>query len=654
VSFDTKYRPLRYSEVLGQGATIEVCKQIVREGKGFQQSYVFAGAHGGGKTTTARILARAMLCASPQEGEPCDECDSCKAILADASENFVEVDAATNSGKEHVRRITEEAQFGSFSGRRKIYLFDECFTEDTMLVTPEGPRSIKDLVEQRYDGLVATIGERGNQGNTWKPVTNWYAIADERDCVTLEFDNGVALTVTTDQEVFTRNRGWIGASALNIEDQVVGATWGRDHHPVRVRETAFLVRRTPVGKKKVYDVTVADTHSFFAYSLHGTHEHAVLAHNCHELSKSAMDAMLKPLEDNIRGTEERQLVCIFCTTEPNKMRGAIMSRCAPAFKIRLNMPEEIAQRLDFICRSEGLDYEPEVLPLIAEVCECHIRDSIKAVEGVSMLGSINRENVERYLHLDANALYLDLLESIGNDLSRALTTVEALTDRVSPATAYQRLSELSMLAYRLAHVGSAVVPSYWDRDRLQRAGDLHKEFLVEFAQRFSERPAHPSKAMLACDVAALHQKRSGIVVVAAAQEVAVAPPVAAPVPSGGPPAPTPEPEVSPSEPPAEPEKTPEPIKAPSAESHEKAPEAEKTVEESGSMPQEPFVNDVGVYIYPPAQQMSRGNSPRQNDDVFGSMPSTTFASILHRRVIELTEEKSTSGRPARRDDVGSS
>jgi len=219
VSLDTKYRPLRYSDVLGQDATIAVCKQIVVEGKGFHQSYVFAGAHGGGKTTCGRILARAMLCQRPVEGDPCDECDSCLAVLNDASENFIEVDAATNSGKDDVRRITEEAQFGSFSGKRKVYLFDECFTEDTMLLTPEGPRSIRDLVETQYDGLVASY-----QGDfeevCWQPVTDWYEIHDERECLTLEFDNGVVLTVTTDQEIFTLNRGWVPASELIDEDDI--------------------------------------------------------------------------------------------------------------------------------------------------------------------------------------------------------------------------------------------------------------------------------------------------------------------------------------------------------------------------------------------------------------------------------------------------
>jgi DNA polymerase III subunit gamma/tau len=531
VSLDTKYRPLRYSDVLGQDATIQVCKQIVVEGKGFHQSYVFAGAHGGGKTTCGRILARAMLCERPQEGEPCDECESCIAVLNDASENFIEVDAATNSGKDHVKRITEEAQFGSFSGKRKIYLFDEC----------------------------------------------------------------------------------------------------------------------------------------------------------HELSKSAMDAMLKPLEDNIRGSEEKQLICIFCTTEPKKMRPAIMSRCAPAFKIRLNTPEEIAKRLGFILDSEKLEYDPAVLPVVAEVCECHIRDSIKAVEGVSMLGKVDRENVERYLHLDANVLYLDLLESLGMDLPRALMTVEKLIERVSPATCYERMADISMMAYRLSYVGHASVPSYWDRDRVKRVGDLHKEFLVLFAQSFAERPAYATMSMLLCDVGALHQKRAGIRVVASSTvdvaipatrpaptplaittPVSVPEPVSEPEPSTAPEPETPfveravaveeeaAPEPTASEPaPPEPEPAPEPIESLPKPEPQKSTESPNEPAQAGSMAKkDPFVNSMGVHINPQAQQMSRGNSSRQ-DDAFGTMPIASFTKVLHRRVIELTQEKSISGRQARRDDVGS-
>lgn len=519
MSLDTKYRPLRYAEVMGQDATVTVCKQYVKEGKAFHQSYVFGGAHGSGKTTCGRIMARAMLCENPQDGEPCDACPSCKAMLNDESENFIEVDAATNSGKDHVRRITEEAQFGSFSGRRKIYLFDEC----------------------------------------------------------------------------------------------------------------------------------------------------------HELSKQAMDAMLKPLEDNIRGSEEKQLVCIFCTTEPNKMRAAIMSRCAPAFKIRMNTPEEIAQRLAYICEHEGIEFEPEVLPLIAEVCECHVRDSIKAVEGVSMLGKVTRENVERYLHMDANGLYLDILEGIGFDLPTILNTIDKLNERVSPTTCYERMAEISMLAYRLKYLGSTTLPSYWDRDRLQRVGDLHKEFLVEFAQRFGEHPSYATSAMFACDVAALHQRRAGIVVTAT-QTVQVQVPATAQNAPTPPPEPSqarvqvqlteaqvpqaepvPEP-VSPEEVAQTPELPAAPIKpSPNEVSVDTTSSERKPATEAGKVSSEPFVNPVGVHINPQGQQMRPGSQvPSKSNGVSGAMPAADFRRTLHRRVIELTEEQSTSGRPARRDNVGSS
>lgn len=498
MSLDTKYRPLRYGDVLGQDATIKVCKEYVRSGHGFRQSYVFAGAHGGGKTTCGRILARALLCDEPREGEACDECPSCVAMIADKSENFVEVDAATNSGKDDVRRITEEAQFGSFSGKRKIYLFDEC----------------------------------------------------------------------------------------------------------------------------------------------------------HELSRQAMDAMLKPLEDNLRGTQEKQLVCIFCTTEPEKMRSAILSRCAPLFRIRQNTPDEIAKRLAFICEQEEIEHDPEVLPLIAEVCECHVRDTIKAVEGVSMLGRVSRENVSSYLHMDANALYLDLLEKIGFDLEGLIKTVDELDHKVSPATCYEHMADVCMLAYRLANFGAATVPSYWDRERLKAAGDLHREFLVEFARRFAERPAHSSSAMFACDVSALHQRRAGIVVVAARSEVTVPAAREAPAVPLSVASPPPEPQVSRSDPPPVGPSTSEPIEPSPKPTPENASGAGKEPPSSGSVSASPVVTKMGIHINPLAQNTHRGRDLQPPTGELPNFSVREFASILRRRVIELTEEQSSSGRPARFNDVG--
>ena len=120
----------------------------------------------------------------------------------------------------------------------------------------------------------------------------------------------------------------------------------------------------------------------------------------HRLSKDALDALLKPLEDEIDGTGEKKLICIFCTTEPEKMRPTILSRCSPTFVVETLKPDQIAEHLAMICGKEGISFEPDALKIIAEMTECHVRDAIKAVEGVSMLGSVNRSNVQSYLHLE--------------------------------------------------------------------------------------------------------------------------------------------------------------------------------------------------------------------------------------------------------------
>lgn len=205
--------------MLGQRGTVQILRQFVKTGAGFYQSYLFAGPFGSGKTTLGRILARALLCEAPVEGEPCDACTSCRSILDNgSSDNFVEVDAATNSGKADVKRITEEIEYATFSGRRRLYLFDECFTADTVLLTREGFRSIRELVESRFQGEVLSFSSEDG-APVWRNLTDWFDLG-EKPVVTLEFDNGVTLTVTPNQEMYTRNRGWVAACDLTEEDDV--------------------------------------------------------------------------------------------------------------------------------------------------------------------------------------------------------------------------------------------------------------------------------------------------------------------------------------------------------------------------------------------------------------------------------------------------
>jgi len=107
MSLDTKYRPKTYNDVLGQKGAIKTLRGFVRNNAGWRQSYLFAGPYGSGKTTLGRVLARSLLCEKPQEGEPCDVCGSCVSMLKGSNDAFIEVDAATNSGKADIKQILE-------------------------------------------------------------------------------------------------------------------------------------------------------------------------------------------------------------------------------------------------------------------------------------------------------------------------------------------------------------------------------------------------------------------------------------------------------------------------------------------------------------------------------------------------------------------
>lgn len=368
MALDTKYRPTRYDDVLGQEATATMLRQFVRSGKGFQQSYLFCGQWGSGKTTLGRILARSLLCAAPVDGEPCDKCTSCVDILTNGrSEAFTEFDAASNSGKEDLNKVIEENNYSTTSGKQRVYLIDEA----------------------------------------------------------------------------------------------------------------------------------------------------------HRLSKTGLDVLLKPMEDD-RG-DSKQLVCIFCTTEPEKMHETVFSRCAPAFVIRVVTPDLIGKRLAWVCDQEGLAYEAEALTTIAAVKESHIRDALKVVEAVGVIGAITIESVTTYLQLDVNFLIAKILGNLGQNLVESLQLADGLVLRMSPSSVYDRLGETAMLSFRIA-VGAVKPPAYWNPGLLEELGKSHGDFLVTCAQCFAsrpDRPGRPTAAMLALDLTRLHHLRTGATIVNPETEIAV-------------------------------------------------------------------------------------------------------------------------------------
>lgn len=119
-----EFRPINFEEVIGQEHVTETLRRQVENGR-VAHAYLFSGGRGSGKTSTAKILSRAINCLNPKNGEPCNECEVCKAALEGALTDITEIDAASNNGVDNIRDIRDEAQFLPTVAKYRVYIIDE-------------------------------------------------------------------------------------------------------------------------------------------------------------------------------------------------------------------------------------------------------------------------------------------------------------------------------------------------------------------------------------------------------------------------------------------------------------------------------------------------------------------------------------------------
>lgn len=194
----------------------------------------------------------------------------------------------------------------------------------------------------------------------------------------------------------------------------------------------------------------------------------------HRMSVGAQDVLLKPLED-------KQLVGIFCTTEPDKIRGPIRSRCEE-YLIRKITNDHILKRMKMILDKEGVEHEDDAVLAVIDHSKGHVRDVINKLEMFSQLGPITVSAVREGLNLSVVSTYYEILLSL-NDPATSIRLAEGAIERVGPSDVSEGIAEAAMNSYRLAH-NMGVDFAEIDRNLAAKVHALYGDHVTKFSEYF--------------------------------------------------------------------------------------------------------------------------------------------------------------------------
>lgn len=230
------------------------------------------------------------------------------------------------------------------------------------------------------------------------------------------------------------------------------------------------------------------------YVLENAPKRIYLFDESHRMSIAAQDVLLKPIED-------KKMIGMFCTTEAEKIRGAIRSRCEE-YTIRKVTREEVLKRMQMILESEKVEFQDEAVYIVIDHSGGHVRDVINKLEMISQLGPVTIDNVRSYLHLSVVKLYYNILLNLG-DPGRAIELIDQTCEQVTAEEVAVGIAEAAMNTYRVAN-GLYADSSFVDKELVTKVYAKYGAEVVKFAHWFLE-SKRVTKLSLVKDIVILSQ-----------------------------------------------------------------------------------------------------------------------------------------------------
>lgn len=227
------------------------------------------------------------------------------------------------------------------------------------------------------------------------------------------------------------------------------------------------------------------------FVVEGASKRIFIFDEAHRMSRDAQDVFLKPIED-------KRMVGIFCTTEPDKIRGPIRSRCED-YQIRRITREDVLARMKWVLSQENVEYEDDAVLTVIDHAGGHVRDILNQLEMIAQLGPITLQAVREHLNLSLVSMYYEILLALGSPATSVRLAEEAC-ERAGSEEVAEGLAEAAMSAYRLAH-GMFAEFTHVDRDLAAKLHALYGDSVIKFSEYFL-RSYRVSKTALLSDIIA--------------------------------------------------------------------------------------------------------------------------------------------------------